>query len=308
MCLLQRHIKRLLAYSTIAHIGLFLLGLSALSPAGVAAAAVYLAGHAAVKGALFLLAGILLSRYSCVDEWSLFGRSRTHRGLGALFVLGALILAGLPPFGAGLGKAMLEEGSHSAMLTTLIVVVSALTGGAALRAGLRVYFGLGRAPDTGDGDGDEVTGRHQEPDTRAALTGPTPATMTAAVLVLFAIAFLLGLPTRFTTAVGPAAQAFTDSADYRWVALYGYRAPALWGAPPADWTVAGTLLGLLSTALAVAVAAAALYADRLPVERLRLSVRPAVSVLHRLHSGHVGDYAAWLVAGAALATGLLSVR
>ncbi len=64
MCWTQRHIKRLLAYSTIAHIGLFLIGIAALSPLGLAGTGVYLAGHATVKGALFLLAGLLLSRYA----------------------------------------------------------------------------------------------------------------------------------------------------------------------------------------------------------------------------------------------------
>lgn len=53
MYLLQRHLKRLLAYSTIAHARLFLTGLGALEGPGTA---VYVLGHAGVKGALFLLA------------------------------------------------------------------------------------------------------------------------------------------------------------------------------------------------------------------------------------------------------------
>src|SRR6185312_7345643 len=62
MCLMQRHLKRLLAYSTIAHVGLFLAALGTLNGPGTTGAAVYVVGHAGVKGALFLLAGVVLNR------------------------------------------------------------------------------------------------------------------------------------------------------------------------------------------------------------------------------------------------------
>jgi formate hydrogenlyase subunit 3/multisubunit Na+/H+ antiporter MnhD subunit len=183
MCFTQRHIKRLLAYSTIAHIGLFTIGLAALSPLGIAGSALWLAGHAGIKGALFLLTGLLLTRYRSVDELTLFGRARDHRWIGGLFVLGSLALAGLPPFGAGLGKALLEEADKSVWAVVLTIAVSAVTGGAALRVALRVYFGLGVAPPD-KSTVDEVTGRNEEPDASAPRGGRTPATMLAAVLVL----------------------------------------------------------------------------------------------------------------------------
>src|SRR3954468_21678876 len=68
MCFGQRHFKRLLAYSTIAHVGLFLIAAGCLTDEGTAGAAIYVAGHAGVKCALFLLAGVLLNRYRSVDE------------------------------------------------------------------------------------------------------------------------------------------------------------------------------------------------------------------------------------------------
>ncbi len=46
MYLLQRHLKRLLAYSTIAHVGLFLTGPGALDGPGTTGTAVYVLGHA----------------------------------------------------------------------------------------------------------------------------------------------------------------------------------------------------------------------------------------------------------------------
>jgi multicomponent Na+:H+ antiporter subunit D len=68
-----------------------------------------------------------------------------------------------------------------------------------------------------------------------------------------------------------------------------------------DWATSGVALGLLSAVLAVAFALLAIYRQRLP-RALRLAARPGVPVmrvLHHLHSGHVGDDIAWLLAGAA---------
>src|SRR5207248_1084428 len=76
MCLAQRHLKRLLAFSTISHTGTFLLGLGLLTPAGLAASARYVPEHALLKGALFMAAGILLHRFGTVDEHDLRGRGR----------------------------------------------------------------------------------------------------------------------------------------------------------------------------------------------------------------------------------------
>ena len=61
MALLQRHLKRMLAFSTISHAGIMLTGLGALSVNGTGGMLVYVVGHGLVKGALFVIAGILLA-------------------------------------------------------------------------------------------------------------------------------------------------------------------------------------------------------------------------------------------------------
>jgi multicomponent Na+:H+ antiporter subunit D len=50
MCILQRHLKRLLAYSTIAHTGLFVMAFGTLDAQGTAGGALYAVGHAGIKG------------------------------------------------------------------------------------------------------------------------------------------------------------------------------------------------------------------------------------------------------------------
>jgi multicomponent Na+:H+ antiporter subunit D len=294
MCLTQRHIKRLLAYSTIAHIGLFLIGIAALNSLGIAGTSIYLAGHAAVKGALFLLTGILLSRYRSVDELDLYGRARDHKVAGYAFVIGALALAGLPPFGTALGKSLLDEAGGSVALTVVTVLVSAVTGGAALRVALRVYFGVGPQPSE-ESTSDVATGRDEEPDTRPP--GATPIAMAAAVTLLLAGGLALG----FVPGVGLAAGGFADQYGYVAGAL-GRPVAALTAGPATSWTVSGVLVGLLTAALAVGVAVSGLYVRRVPAW-----LRSGLTGLHRLHSGHVGDYAAWLVFGAAVFAGLLAL-
>jgi multicomponent Na+:H+ antiporter subunit D len=298
MCLTQRHIKRLLAYSTIAHIGLFLIGFAALSALGIAGTAIYLVGHAAIKGALFLLTGLLLSRYASVDELGLHGRARRHRVAGCAYVLGALALAGLPPFGTGLGKSLIDDSGGSAPLTVLTVAVSALTGGAALRVALRVYFGLGPAPHPDSAASEQITGRDEQPDARPT-PDRTPASMVAAVAALLAGGLAVGVVPSFVTGVGRAATAFVDQHGYVTQALTGAAGQA--GSLSIDWTTSGVVLGCVAAALAVLVALAGLYGHA------PAWVRPTLSGLHQLHSGHVGDYAAWLVFGSAALAGLLII-
>jgi multicomponent Na+:H+ antiporter subunit D len=60
------------------------------------------------------------------------------------------------------------------------------------------------------------------------------------------------------------------------------------------WTPAGVLFGLLSTALAAGLAALAVTRPHLTAPH------PWTDPVRRLQSGHLGDYVAWLVAGAAL--------
>ena len=258
----------------------------------------YLIGHAAVKGALFLLAGLLLSRYASVDEPELYGRARDHKAAGCAFVVGALALAGLPPFGTALGKSLLDDAGGSAALTAFTLAVSAVTGGAALRVALRVYFAIGPRPRSGS-TSDVASGRDEEPDTEPP--GRTPVSMATAVGLLLAGGLAIGVVPMVAASVVPAATAFVDQAGYQAAALgRPLSVPSL--PLGTAWTTSGVLLGLLATAIAVLVAFAGLYVRTAP-----RWLRTGLHGLHRLHSGHIGDYAAWLVFGAAALAGLLAL-
>ncbi|MFF8772596.1 complex I subunit 5 family protein [Kitasatospora sp. NPDC015120] len=306
MCWQQRHLKRLLAFSTVGHVGLFLVGVALLTPAGLTGSAVYLAGHAGAKAALFGLTGVLLDRYGSVDEHGLYGRARELRLPGLLFGVGALALAGLPPFGTGLGKALAEEaaGERSGLLPVVFVLVSAVTGGAVLRAALRVFGGVGVRPSEHPEQA-ATSGEGEEPEVRGPGRRP-PAPMVAVPALLLTGCLAVGAVPGVAGALAEAATAFTDRPGYLADTLTG-TAPATPGpVPGAAWTASGTALGLLSALLAAALATAAVRRRhrRGPGRLHRVVVLP----LRRLHSGLLGDYVAWLTLGLAALVVALAAR
>ncbi|ALV31729.1 complex I subunit 5 family protein [Streptomyces sp. CdTB01] len=275
MCWFQRHIKRQLAFSTIAHTGLFLIGLGVLTPEGDDGVALYILGHAGVKAALFACTGILLDRFGSVDEYALHGRARRLRGVAVLYGLGGLALAGLPPFGTGLGKAITEE-AVGGPLTVVFVLVSAVTGAVVLRVAARVFLGLGPRPK--EDTEYETSGSGEQPETGSRI-GRVPDTMTTVPAVLLAAALAVGVAPGFA---GVVAHGVNEAGA----------GGAVVSAP--HWTPAGVVLALASTVLAVGLAALAVARPKLLAGAYR------ASGLRRLQSGHVGDYVAWMLVGTAL--------
>lgn len=299
MCWQQRHLKRMLAFSTVAHTGLFLVGLAVMTPEGTGGTALYVLAHAGVKAALFAAMGILLDRYRSVDELELHGRGRELPLVGVVCAAGGLALAGLPPFGTGLGKAVTEEAAGG-WQAALFVVVSAVTGGAVLRAVARIFLGMGVRPEAAgqaEARADETSGTDEEPETAGPLSR-IPDTMLAVPVVLLAGALAVGVVPGLHAAVGRAADAFLDRAGYAAAVLHTPPAASV-PSPGPHWSVAGVGLGLLSAALACLLA-------RWAVRRTG-PAHPArwAAPVRRLHSGHIGDYVAFVLAGIALVAALL---
>ncbi|MFF4037744.1 complex I subunit 5 family protein [Streptomyces sp. NPDC001816] len=271
MCWYQRHIKRLLAYSTVAHTGLFLVGLGVLTPEGDDGIALYILGHGGVKAALFACTGALLDRFGSVDEHALHGRARGMRTFAVMFAIGGLALAGLPPFGTALGKAITEE-AIGGPLTVVFVLASAVTAGAVLRVTARVFLGLGPRPRDAEY---ETSGSGERPETGRRL-GRIPDSMTAVPAVLLAAAFAVGVAPGLAALVADSVNEAGSGGAHASV----------------RWTAHGILLGLASSLLAVGFAA-------LAVTRPRWVAAPDWALpLRRLQSGHIGDYVAWLLVGA----------
>jgi NADH-quinone oxidoreductase subunit N len=106
--LVQTNVKRLLAYSSIAHAGYILIGLIAASKVGLASILIYLVAYIFMTIGAFTMI-ILLCRFnSRGDQISDFkGLARTHPAVAAAFVLFALSLIGIPPTAGFVGKLFL---------------------------------------------------------------------------------------------------------------------------------------------------------------------------------------------------------
>jgi multicomponent Na+:H+ antiporter subunit D len=304
MCYAQRHLKRLLAFSTISHIGVFVCGIGFLTAHGVAGVAAYVIGHGFTKGALFMLVGVLLHRFGTVDEFDLHGRGRELRLAGALFGIGGLMLSALPGVTAFFGKSMLDGGAIDSgypWLPAVFVISSILTGGAVLRAAGRVFLGWGASERRED----VQLRQPPEQDEERIERDVTPPLMLIVPAVLLLGAIVIGLIPGLVPAIERAAAHFTDHASYATWVLQG-RQVHYSAVPSSHVEGIDYLYAAASTVGAVAIAALTLFGAPL---RRRLPhgfegpPRAALTALRRLHSGHIGDYIAWWTVAAAMLGG-----
>lgn len=311
MCLLQHHLKRLLAFSTISHMGLILMGLGAGSGGG---ALLYGAGHSLVKAALFFGAGIVLHRLHSVDERRLWRRGRQMPGTGLLFVLGGLGLAGLPPFATVRGAELIVDSAyaHAGWIHLLIAVIEIGTGAAVLRVAAHVFFGWGPRPGATPGSGAEgVT--DEQPETRTGFHR-TPLFMLAPPFLLLALALALGTAPQAASAARAAAwveqhgsawqaQILQTQAPAQAVVRPILSAPGKHASPWTEWLIPGlaVLLALAMTKPRHRVWPALIGTPARGVDRSLRSLRA-------LHSGRMGDYVTWLMIGTIVLAASLTWR
>jgi hydrogenase-4 component F len=122
---IQRHYKRMLAYSSVEHMGLITIGL-ALGPLGAFAAWLHVVNHAVAKSASFLLAGRILQRYETTEIGGITGLLQVMPWTGALFATGILALVGLPPFGLFVSEFLLVQAAvadHKMWLAAVVLLL-----------------------------------------------------------------------------------------------------------------------------------------------------------------------------------------
>ena len=309
-CFRERHLKRLLAFSTISHAGMFLAGIGLLTPLGLAGVSVYVLSHALVKAALFLCVGIVLHRLGSVNEPWLHGRGRRLPVTGVVFTLAAFGLADLPPFTTYLGKGWIEDSAASrgmAWISVVFIACSVLVGAAVLRVAGGVFYGLGDPPSESMEMARESS---EETSETEAAKQRTPLSMIVPPAVLVIAAAVLGFLPCLGAAVEAAAVRFQDQSGYTARVLSGAPVPhpaAPFPAETAGITAADVLTGVASAAGAVVLAYLALYWRRLPL--LRRGFEPGtglVAPIRRFQSGVVNDYVTWIVVGVACLGGALA--
>jgi len=323
MALAQHHLKRMLAFVTMSHLGIYLIGAGLLTPLGLAGASLLVIGDGLAKSALFLGVGVLQHQRASVSETRLRGRGRGLAVTGVTIAAGALVLADLPPFVSSAGHALLVDAADQAGLPWMEIVIALsviASSGAVLRAAARIWLGwgdsessdadAGAADDPGEGAQDRsgIAGAPRALDRRerAGRPGRVPLTMTAPPLALLAIGLGLGLTSGLEGHAAAAAAAFSDRAAYASSVLgthSGSTATRGMIVVPASAAVsAGGVLTDLGQVLA-ALCVAGIALDRRAL-RLRRALHAGTGWLRRLHSGLVGDQVTWLAAGLALLAAL----
>ena len=300
MCALQRHLKRLLAYSTIAHAGCFVIGVALLSADGLAGTALSVIAHGLAKGALFLAGGILLVTQREIDELRLQGRGRGLRITGLAWLVAAVALASPPFLGTFTGHALIDDAATPLgywWVPAVLAFATIVSTGAILRAGARVFLGAG--------DREDPLLSKEPTEAFAPEERSNVPIMSAVTLLLAAAGLAVGSLTGLAAGAVDAAHRFTDRLSYT-AAVLDQRRPA--PVPHAVWhtTTASIAWSIVTLVGAFAVAWLTLHRARLP-RRLTRVLAAGVAPLRAAHSGHIGDYVAWLTFGTAVIGGLFAL-
>jgi len=140
VCLAQTELKRLIAYSSVGHMGFVLLGIATLNATGIQAALIGNIAHGVITGLLFFLAGAIKDRAHTGDLTVLGGLREKMPYLAGLLGYAAIASLGLPGLAGFWGEAFAVVASlrHGGPLWTVLAVLAAVGGALAAAYFLRM--------------------------------------------------------------------------------------------------------------------------------------------------------------------------
>jgi multicomponent Na+:H+ antiporter subunit D len=131
LALRQTEVKRILAYSSIAQIGLVFLGIGLYNADAIAGSLYQIGAHAVAKALLFLTMGIFYYHLGVRERKDLAGLGQQYPLAAAGFIVGAITMIGLPTSGGFISKIYLSVGALAAgqpMVVAVILISTVLTG------------------------------------------------------------------------------------------------------------------------------------------------------------------------------------
>ncbi len=309
MSLMQRDLKRLIAFCAISHTGLILLGVGLLRAPALAGATLYAVSDGFLIGALFVCAGVFLHHFRSDEDSALVGGGRRRPVTLGVFALAGLGLAGAFPFGTDLGKLLIEQSAREAghaWIRWVFFGSGALTAAAVMRSAGRM-LGLGsqrRSRRDRQVRGTEKDARQDSAQTETESQqlpadprqAATPWVMLTPAIILLLASVATGLSSDLYRVVAQGAVLFTDPAGYAQL-LFGNAAPA---APPIVPKPTPNWLMLTAVAFCTfALAALALFYEHLSNKSQQVYdwFADRFTILEAAQSGDVADYVLWLMFG-----------
>ena len=133
ICWVQKDIKKLIAYSSVSHLGFCVLGLFALNKIGMAGAVMYMINHGLSTGALFLCVGMIYERFHTREFRHMGGLAKVMPIWSTFMVFFCLASVGLPGLNGFIGEFLTLVGAFTAR--------GVLGPGYAAVAGIGMIFG-----------------------------------------------------------------------------------------------------------------------------------------------------------------------
>ncbi|MDD5596149.1 MAG: proton-conducting transporter membrane subunit, partial [Candidatus Omnitrophica bacterium] len=124
--LVQKDLKRLLAYSSIEHIGIISIGFSLGTPLGFFGALLHVFNHAVTKSLMFFSAGNIVGAYKKHNMNAIKGVIKVMPFCGTMAILGVFALTGFPPF--------------AIFMSEIIIIIATFMKGNYLACGLLLLF------------------------------------------------------------------------------------------------------------------------------------------------------------------------
>ncbi|HWC55734.1 MAG TPA: NADH-quinone oxidoreductase subunit M, partial [Sphingomicrobium sp.] len=149
VALVQRDMKKLVAYSSVAHMAFVTFGLFAMNRQGIEGAMLVMLGHGLVSGALFLCVGVVYDRLHTREIAAYGGLSNNMPGYALLFMVFTMASVGLPGLSNFPGEFLSLIGTYIASSWGAIVATTGIILGAAYMLWLywRIAFGAARTEE-----------------------------------------------------------------------------------------------------------------------------------------------------------------
>lgn len=149
VALVQRDMKKLIAYSSVAHMAFVTFGLFAFNRQGIEGALIVMLSHGLVSGALFLCVGVIYDRMHTREIEKYGGLANNMPGYAVLFLLFTMAAVGLPGTSGFVGEFLAMMGTYKVSTWGAIFATTGIILGAAYMLYLywRIAYGSARTPE-----------------------------------------------------------------------------------------------------------------------------------------------------------------